>query len=341
MCLAAARVNNAIFGYSFHNTQNNTPTTPLTSEDTITISSEGDVTIHTAVLSDTQGYAGKTPLDIKINKEEIITEITPLDNEETPGFFNRAKELLKPLIGKKVKEIPEIKIDAVSGATYSSNALIQNLNAGLEFYSDSEAAKSTSEIPLKVWIALSVILTACIVPLFIKNRYYLTAQLIANVIVLGVWCGEFLDYYLILKYLSFGFTFPVGLAAILMIIAAFVYPLFGKPQHYCNYICPLGSAQTLLGKISHKKLTLSAKLVKTLNLLRKVIWATLMILLWLDVATEWMDYELFQIFLPSSAPISVIVVASIFLILSTVIHRPYCRFVCPTGSLIKRCENID
>ena len=40
------------------------------------------------------------------------------------------------LIGKTVKEASEVKLDAVSGATYSSKAVIENIRLGLK-----EAAK--------------------------------------------------------------------------------------------------------------------------------------------------------------------------------------------------------
>ncbi|MDE6632216.1 MAG: 4Fe-4S binding protein, partial [Muribaculaceae bacterium] len=29
-----------------------------------------------------------------------------------------------------------------------------------------------------------------------------------------------------------------------------------------------------------------------------------------------------------------------FILLSIIVNRPYCRFVCPTGSLFKRAENL-
>lgn len=50
---------------------------------------------------------------------------------------------------------------------------------------------------------------------------------------------------------------------------------------------------------------------------------------------ELLDYELFSVFLFHQAPIPLLVIALLFAILSGIVQRPYCRFVCPTGSLIK------
>ena len=144
-----------------------------------------------------------------------------------------------------------------------------------------------------------------------------------------------------LNFISSGVSLPVSLTAVIMLVAAFIYPLFGRPQHYCNHICPLGSAQILAGEICQYKIKIGIKTIKALNWSRKILWAVLMLMLWGEVATEWMDYELFQAFLFDSAPTAIIVIATAFVVLSAVIPRPYCRFVCPTGSLIKCAENID
>ena len=76
---------------------------------------------------------GPTPVKIYIHKDKIA-KIETLSNHETPDFFNRAKAVLKHYEGKSVKKALSTKVDAVSGATYSSKALIQNVEQGLKYY---------------------------------------------------------------------------------------------------------------------------------------------------------------------------------------------------------------
>ena len=140
--------------------------------------------------------------------------------------------------------------------------------------------------------------------------------------------------------MSSGFAFPAGLIAIVMLITAFIYPLFGRPQHYCNHICPLGSAQQLTAQMCKFKVRISKKMLNVLDWFRRILWGVLIFLLWIDTFTQWMDYELFQAFMVESAPWYIIMTAGVFIALSTIVARPYCRFVCPIGSLIKRSENI-
>lgn len=334
---AAVTVNKSLFGHSIHHpgTVATEQTYPL---DPITVS-DGKTVIHTDGMEGTAiGYAGPVPLNIYISDGKIV-EIEALQNAESPNFFKRAETLFNQWIGKTPEEALAMKVDAVSGATYSSNAIISNVDAGLAYYQGLDHSNKTS-VPLKIWLALAVTLSACIVPLFVRSKVYHNVQLIANVIVLGFWAGQFLDYALILKYTSDGFTWPAAMIAIVMLIAAFIYPLFGSPQHYCNHICPLGSAQILMAEICGYKIKLSPKMLKGLDWFRKILWAVLMLLLWMDCFTGWMDLELFQAFQFESASWGIIIAAAVFVLLSAVVARPYCRFVCPTGSLFKRSENM-
>ena len=79
------------------------------------------------------GYAGATPLRIHISKDKIV-KIETQPNEETPQYFKRAATLLKKYEGKTVKQAQSMHVDAVTGATYSSKALLKNVETGLEYY---------------------------------------------------------------------------------------------------------------------------------------------------------------------------------------------------------------
>lgn len=86
---------------------------------------------------DVLGYAGPTPVEITV-VDGKIDKIVALPNTETPSFFQRVQDspIFTALKGKTVKEASEVKLDAVSGATYSSKAVIENIRLGLQ-----EAAK--------------------------------------------------------------------------------------------------------------------------------------------------------------------------------------------------------
>lgn len=82
--------------------------------------------INTSSIVKARGYMGNTPVKIFVRNNKIV-KIESLPNQETPAVFAKAEELLKRFVGKSVDEASAMKVDGVSGATYSSKALIQNV----------------------------------------------------------------------------------------------------------------------------------------------------------------------------------------------------------------------
>ena len=91
--------------------------------------------VNTTTLAPTvKGYAGATPLKIHIKNDRIV-KIEALPNREAHNVFLRAeKGLFGKWTGKQVGEASKQKVDAVSGATYSSNAIKENVKRGLAYY---------------------------------------------------------------------------------------------------------------------------------------------------------------------------------------------------------------
>ena len=329
--------------------------------DTLEVTPDGAFVVNTKPLAkDVQGYGGPVPLKIHI-KDGRVAAVEAEPNAESPDFFNRAKELLNHWQNKSVDEALAEEVDAVSGATFSSKAIIANMQRGLAYAKQhgqwgedgSVGAADTSASPIEGGsvgahgtsipsiVALIAVLLGAVVPLFYNNRRLHLVQLAVNVVVLGLWTGTFVSYTLFLRIFAGGVSLSTigALAApLLMLIVALIYPLAGRSGHYCANICPFGSAQELAGKLSRRKLRITPRVLKLLSVLRNLLWGVLMALLLTGTCTAWIDYELFTAFLYSSASVWVTVLAALFLVLSVWVPRPYCRFVCPTGALVKSIE---
>ena len=87
----------------------------------------------TGLGADVIGYNGPTPVEISVYKG-VITQIEVLPNREGPRYMQMVLEsgLVDKLKGKTLEEAGTIQLDAVSGATFTSNALIKNIRLGLE-----------------------------------------------------------------------------------------------------------------------------------------------------------------------------------------------------------------
>ena len=359
LVLAAAAIlrDGRIFGHDLREAHEAT----AQKNDTLEVTPDGALVVNTKPLAkDVQGYGGPVPLKIHI-KDGKVTTVEAEPNAESPDFFNRAKTLLNHWQNKSVDEAMREEVDAVSGATFSSRAIIANMQRGLAYAKQhgqwgedgSVGALGTSASPIEGGsagaletsappiVALIVVLLGAVVPLFYNNRRLHLVQLAVNVVVLGLWTGTFVSYTLFLRIFSGGVSLSAigALAApLLMLIVALIYPLAGRSGHYCANICPFGSAQELAGKLSRRKLRITPRVLKLLSVLRNLLWGVLMALLLTGTCTAWIDYELFTAFLYSSASVWVTVLAALFLVLSVWVPRPYCRFVCPTGALIKSVE---
>ena len=306
---------------------------------------DGTVVINTTKIGkDITGYGGATPVEIQIKKGKI-EKVIPLKNQETPEFFGavRNSDILESFDGKTLEEAAETPIDGVSGASYTSKAIIANMKGGVAYALDSNVAMADGKadrepLTLKWYVTIVIILVGGIIPFFINDKRYRTLQLILNVLLLGFWGGTFISYSLMESYLSNGITQVAMIPVSLLLIAAFIYPLFGKRNYYCAWMCPYGSLQELLGNCVKFKIKMKPGLIKGLSYFREALWFVLMWLLWTGLWFDWMGYEPFAAFFFTDASAVTLGIAGGFLILSLFIQRPYCRFVCPTGSLFKLAE---
>lgn len=306
--------------------------------DPMVVLDDGSALLNTSELGkDIVGYGGNVPLEITL-REGRVENIRALANSETPDFFGLASALLTKWNGQTIEDAQKMNVDAVSGATFSSKAIIGNVQRGLQYAAKNSVKTSVwsdFDFSAKAIAGLVVVLLAAILPLFVKDRRYRICQQILNVIVLGFWCGSFLNYTSIISYMSNGMNAMALIVPVIMLVTAFVYPLFGKKSYYCTHVCSFGSLQGLAGKCVGYKVRMKPATAKRLDKFRQILWAMLMLCLWTGVWFDWIDYEPFSAFVFQSASWAVIAIALAFVALSTVIMRPYCRFVCPTGSLLK------
>jgi len=111
----------------------------LTAEATYAVKNDKGKVIGTVLLSspysdNIKGFNGPTPLQIALDEKGKILEVQVLNNNETPSFLKRVVDagFLESWNGLTVEEALNKEVDAVSGATYSSNGIKNSLKARLE-----------------------------------------------------------------------------------------------------------------------------------------------------------------------------------------------------------------
>ena len=131
----------------------------------------GDTTLYTEEFcKDIVGFNDIIPLEINMVDGKIAS-INILDNKETPRFLQKVTdaELVENFYGLTPKEAINLDIDAVSGATYSSNAIIKSVKTRMAIY-DKEMNQSPWTWQLIGIICCAAIL--CVLSIFSKRYRY-------------------------------------------------------------------------------------------------------------------------------------------------------------------------
>ena len=125
VAVALAVLGGVSLAYHAHATAPKPVSAPAPAADTLVVNT-------TDMARDVIGFNDRTPLEIKL-VDGVIVGIKALPNKESPGYFRRviSSPIFTSPIGKKPAEVLDMQLDAVSGATYSSEAVIENLRRGL------------------------------------------------------------------------------------------------------------------------------------------------------------------------------------------------------------------
>ncbi len=107
------------------------------------VAEDGTVLGYVLDITTHEGYNGDIQFTMGIRMDGTVNGISLLSIAETPGLGMKAEEVLKPQFAEKnvtqfsytkTGAVTPDQIDAISGATITTNALVNGVNTGLEFF---------------------------------------------------------------------------------------------------------------------------------------------------------------------------------------------------------------
>lgn len=107
------------------------------------LDASGNTLGYVLTITSHEGYGGDITFTMGVRTDGTLNGISILTISETPGLGMKAEDVLKPQFeNKKAEEFTytksgaaaESEIDAISGATITTNAFVNSVNAGLEFF---------------------------------------------------------------------------------------------------------------------------------------------------------------------------------------------------------------
>lgn len=299
----------------------------------------GKVLVSTPAADSIVGFASSTPLLIGVNPEKRVVGVELLPNQESENFIQWivGEGLLESWDGCSLDEAIHRNVDAISGATMSSGAIIQTFNYTVQQALGAEVTNDKAlTIDYKFILGVLLLILALLQFFFPKTfRPYRLYLQLSTIGILGFWLGTFLSTVSMVNWVTNGIQWGTQLLLILILIVSIALPLFTRKAFYCSYLCPYGAAQDVMGKLSKRRLKLPLKVKKVLSKTRETIFALLIVLLLVGVSFDLTHIEPFSAFLITTASVPVIVLAVTFLLLSIVLPRPWCSYCCPTGQFLE------
>ena len=325
------------------------------------------------------GYNSVTPLNIYLDSCDKIVEVEMCENRESRGFVNKVinSGFLDSWDGLTVEEAAKHHVDAVSGSTFSSTAMAQSLQTRMSLLSQQKARLYSWDWNLFIRqvcvLIVTVLATICFFmpkPKKFKNSEswglgdlvtLRRISLLLSIAILGFWTNSLLSLSLFCNWLTNGVSLAIQLPILIIAILSIILPLVTKKAFYCQYLCPFGAAQEFAGLIKAKDESLKAKdkdkslkskdkslkfslikanVYKVFSVLRKVILLSLLIIFALGVGLDLSVVEPFPIFNYQSIGFGVAIFATVILILSIFIKKPWCNYLCPTGTLLESFRTL-
>ena len=116
--------------------------------------SAGDTLGYVVTVTTKEGYGGDIRFTLGVRMDGTVNGISILSISETAGLGMRAEEVLKPQFADKNVEkfeytksgaTSESQVDAISGATITTNAVTNGVNAGLYYFQTQLKGGSENE----------------------------------------------------------------------------------------------------------------------------------------------------------------------------------------------------
>jgi NosR/NirI family transcriptional regulator, nitrous oxide reductase regulator len=289
------------------------------------------------------GFGGKMRVFVTVDENRHIKGVFQGTNNETPGYLEllQQNDFYKSWNGLTISKALQTEVDALTGATISSNAIKEMVKLNLNIYNgiDYQPTEKTAlikiyDIPLLIFFLLSIIF------FFLPDKTGKIRIIIlaASVSVPGIIYGSFASMEIFNKWFITG-LFPGAYPIFIIVILSILITIFKKQNIYCYYYCPMGSLQEILYKTPSPKLKCNPKILKFICFLRTFLLFMILTFMIFRITDDFSIFEPFSSFRIKAAAVSSIVLMIAAAALSIFFPRPWCK-ICPTGEVFDRIKKV-
>ncbi|MBM4154993.1 MAG: 4Fe-4S binding protein [Lentisphaerae bacterium] len=203
-----------------------------------------------------QGYGGTIDLALRVGRDGALRDLRVLASRETPRYFARLDRWFESLRGLNVGDPAERrKVDGVSGATVSANAVADAIFAAGPVFAAAVLAGGTGpgtgpasgplRLPRETLLLALFAAAAMVLRRFEARAWVRRLFLIAVVGVFGLWLNVQFSLFHLRMWIDPPWPRPSwGLSFVLPFAIPAVVLLAGNL--YCGWLCPFGALQELV-----------------------------------------------------------------------------------------------
>ncbi|WP_177419219.1 4Fe-4S binding protein [endosymbiont of Lamellibrachia barhami] len=302
-----------------------------------------------AVAPEVLGFAGPINLLLSVDAKGRLREVRYIDSNETPSYISGIDGWLTGLAGMdlSVGPLSLSRVDALTGATISSEAALASINqaarvAGQTAFGKSFAQAASQEEAQPAWYSPEFMVTVGLLLLFFP--VYLSGsengRLIyqfAALMILGFWLNSQVTE---VDLVNLGFGLFSSIADNpqhwLLIGFALVTTLLFGPV-WCGYLCPFGALQEFVSRIGHRlglRSYASRPLDSRLRFLKYLLLGLLLIVVWGSGDSSWALFDPMQYVFGEHWPEWMLGILLLVLLGALFHYRFWCRYLCPLGAFL-------
>lgn len=291
-------------------------------------------------LKQITGYNGPINLEIILDNKQTIKSVSLLQNNETPSYISNINKFLEQFVGYDINsQFDNSNIDAMSGATISSNAITQIVNQSKTILIPTEInirANVLKNIDSGVIALALLFMLGLMLKLFLANNRMARLSYLALVtLVLGFKYNTiFTTQHIRLLLVQNIFTPPHLLCLAIILLCIFL------GRFYCGFLCPFGAIQELFSSIPFK-VKISEKVKLQFTKFPLVILALFIISVVIAPQKSLhINEPLINAFVESGLDVAKLLVI-LLLFISSFITRFWCRFFCPVGAFLSTIARLS
>ncbi|MGD0552014.1 MAG: 4Fe-4S binding protein [Sedimentisphaerales bacterium] len=298
-----------------------------------------------------QGFGGKINIAIRTNAAGNLLDFHIIRSNETPSYLDMLTNWLPSLKDHALfSPQPFANVDAVTGATVSSKAVLESLaQSGSAFATQilGQNAQQTTTAAAR-WLPdsqgayLLVILLLTLIVIYrggLRTRLFVLGS---NVLLGGIFLNAQFSTEQIASLLSLAIPLAVSTGVFILTIGAPLLAIvFGNI--YCGYLCPFGALQEFIGYVLPARLRpiLSKKQMQKGRFVKFIVLFVLIAAFFLSRNHNTLAIDpLIRVFSFRHFDEFMLLIVAVALIGSFFYSRFWCRYLCPAGAFLSLFNKV-